>query len=59
MNWITRLFKKRCPKCGSKNTILETYISYTKNKPPTHSGYGCQDCNNYWVHNAPKDSQII
>ena len=54
LDWIKKIFKKKCPKCGSKNTHVETYVSYAQNQPPTHTGYGCKDCNNYWVHNAPK-----
>ena len=56
LNWIKKIFKKKCPECGSKNTHVETYVSYAYNKPPTHTGYGCKDCNNYWVHNAPKEN---
>lgn len=54
-NWSKRIFKKRCPICKSKNTKLEYYVSYAMNNDWTHSAYKCDDCNNFWIPNAPKD----
>jgi transposase-like protein len=53
--FLKQLFKKRCPRCKSKETHVETYVAYSMGGNPTHTGYGCDNCKNYWVHNAPKE----
>jgi phage FluMu protein Com len=43
--WFKGLFKKKCPSCKNKNTIIVNYVNTDKYNL---IGRKCKKCNNTW-----------
>lgn len=49
MKFLKNLFKKKCPKCSSKDTKVECYAGNPHaRKPNWKTGRNCNACNNFW-----------